>query len=82
MVHQQQRGVGACRLRSRLALAEFLGSCVDSQAPPSDAHGPAASFKANTSPYLTKWGLFLTVVPLTALFAIAKFGVHQLGWEP
>jgi len=29
-----------------------------------------------------KWSLFLKVLPLTALFALAKFGVHTLGFEP
>jgi len=31
---------------------------------------------------LTKWRLFLTVLPFTALFCLAKFGMHRLGWEP
>jgi len=55
---------------------------VDSQAPPSPAHAAAAVVLASASPYRTKWGLFLTVVPLTGLFATAQFGLHQLGWEP
>jgi hypothetical protein len=29
-----------------------------------------------------KWSLFLKVLPLTALFALAKVGVHTLGFEP
>jgi hypothetical protein len=29
-----------------------------------------------------KWRLFLKVLPLTALFALAKVGVHTLGFEP
>jgi len=29
-----------------------------------------------------KWRLFLKVLPLTGLFALAKFGVHGLGLEP
>jgi hypothetical protein len=29
-----------------------------------------------------KWRLFLTVLPFTLLFALAKVGVHRLGWEP
>jgi hypothetical protein len=29
-----------------------------------------------------KWRLFLTVLPFTALFALAKVGMHGLGWEP
>lgn len=31
---------------------------------------------------LTKWRLFLTVLPLTFLFALGKVGMHYLGWEP
>jgi hypothetical protein len=31
---------------------------------------------------LAKWRLFLSVAPFTALFAIAKVGMHRLGWEP
>jgi hypothetical protein len=30
----------------------------------------------------SKWRLFLKVLPLTALFALAKLGVHTLGFEP
>ena len=29
-----------------------------------------------------KWRLFLKVLPLTALFALAKVGVHTLRFEP
>lgn len=29
-----------------------------------------------------KWRLFLTVLPFTLLFALAKLACHQLGWEP
>ena len=29
-----------------------------------------------------KWRLSLTVLPFTLLFALAKVGVHRLGWEP
>jgi hypothetical protein len=29
-----------------------------------------------------KWRLFFKVLPLTALFALAKLGVHTLGFEP
>jgi hypothetical protein len=29
-----------------------------------------------------KWGLLLKVLPLTALFGLAKVGLHFLGWEP
>ena len=29
-----------------------------------------------------KWRLFIKVLPLTGLFALAKFGVHGLGLEP
>jgi hypothetical protein len=31
---------------------------------------------------LMKWKLLLKVLPLTALFALAKVGMHYLGWEP
>jgi hypothetical protein len=31
---------------------------------------------------MVKWRLFLTVLPFTALFALAKVGMHRLGWEP
>ncbi len=31
---------------------------------------------------MAKWRLFLTVLPFTALFALAKVGMHRLGWEP
>jgi hypothetical protein len=41
-----------------------------------------ATSSSSTPPLLAKWGLFLRVVPLTALFALAKFAVHHLGWEP
>jgi len=40
--------------------------------PPSEALPTAAP----------KWRLFLKVLPLTALFALAKVGVHTLGFEP
>jgi hypothetical protein len=40
--------------------------------PPPEALPAAAS----------KWRLFLKVLPLTALFALAKLGVHTLGFEP
>ncbi|WP_088888763.1 hypothetical protein [Leptolyngbya ohadii] len=29
-----------------------------------------------------KWKLLLKVLPLTALFSLAKLGMHSLGWEP
>ena len=29
-----------------------------------------------------KWRLFLSVLPFTALFGLAKVGLHRLGWEP
>lgn len=29
-----------------------------------------------------KWRLFLTVLPFTLLFALAKLGMHRQGWEP
>ena len=31
---------------------------------------------------MTKWRLFLTVLPFTVLFALVKVGMHRLGWEP
>ncbi|MBD1910715.1 MULTISPECIES: hypothetical protein [unclassified Leptolyngbya] len=31
---------------------------------------------------LTKWRLFLTVLPFTLLFGLVKVGMHRLGWEP
>lgn len=34
------------------------------------------------APAAPKWTLFLKVLPLTALFALAKLGVHRLGLEP
>jgi hypothetical protein len=40
--------------------------------PPPEALPPAAS----------KWRLFFKVLPLTALFALAKLAVHTLGFEP
>ncbi|MFM7236105.1 MAG: hypothetical protein ACKOYK_04940 [Cyanobium sp.] len=30
---------------------------------------------------MAKWRLFRTVLPFTALFALAKVGMHRLGWE-
>jgi hypothetical protein len=30
---------------------------------------------------MAKWRLFLTVLPFTLLFALAKVAMHQLGWE-
>ena len=41
----------------------------------------AALAAASGSP-APKWRLFLKVLPLTALFALAKLGVHGLGLEP
>jgi len=29
-----------------------------------------------------KWGILLSTLPLTALFCLAKFTFHRLGWEP
>jgi hypothetical protein len=29
----------------------------------------------------SKWGILLKVLPLSGLFAIVKFGIHQMGWE-
>lgn len=34
------------------------------------------------APAAPKWSLFLKVLPFTALFALAKVGVHTLGLEP
>jgi len=31
---------------------------------------------------MAKWRLFLTVLPFTLLFALAKLAMHRLGWEP
>ncbi|MFM9046843.1 MAG: hypothetical protein ACKOOH_04165, partial [Cyanobium sp.] len=31
---------------------------------------------------MAKWRLFLTVLPFTLLFALAKVAMHRLGWEP
>jgi len=47
-------------------------SAAVSGLPPSEALPSAAP----------KWRLFLKVLPLTALFALAKVGVHTLGFEP
>ena len=37
---------------------------------------------AAEAPSDPKWRLFLKVLPLTALFALAKFAVHSIGLEP
>jgi hypothetical protein len=29
----------------------------------------------------SKWGILLKVLPFTGLFAVTKFGIHQMGWE-
>jgi hypothetical protein len=29
-----------------------------------------------------RWGILLKILPLTAIFSLAKWGVHYLGWEP
>jgi hypothetical protein len=29
-----------------------------------------------------KWGILLKTLPLTALFCLAKWGIHRLEWEP
>jgi hypothetical protein len=29
----------------------------------------------------SKWGILLKVLPFSGLFAIAKFGIHRMGWE-
>jgi hypothetical protein len=31
---------------------------------------------------MAKWRLFLTVLPFTLLFALAKLAMHRLGWKP
>jgi hypothetical protein len=46
-----------------------------------DAAPASASGSPAPSP-APKWRLFLKVLPLTALFALAKLGVHGLGLEP
>lgn len=46
-----------------------------------DATGTAGAGAAAQGA-VPKWHLFLKVVPLTALFALAKLGVHALGLEP
>lgn len=45
---------------------------------------PASAAASGSSPPSSapKWRLFLKVLPLTALFALAKLGVHGLGLEP
>lgn len=32
-------------------------------------------------PSVSRWQILLKVMPLTMLFCLAKYGVHQLGWE-
>ena len=36
----------------------------------------------SVAPAAPKWSLFLKVLPLTGLFALAKIGVHRFGLEP
>ena len=50
---------------------EAATGAVSGSSPPEAVPSPA-----------TKWSLFLKVLPLTALFALAKVGVHTLGFEP
>jgi hypothetical protein len=45
--------------------------------PPGQAHGII-----KTMLNLVNWQIFLKVLPVAALFAIAKFTVHYCGWEP
>jgi hypothetical protein len=40
-----------------------------------------AAAQAPLTPLLLKWGIFLQVLPLTGIFALAKCAVHFLGWE-
>jgi hypothetical protein len=50
---------------------ETASGAVSGSPPPEAVASPAP-----------KWRLFLKVLPLTALFALAKVGVHTLGFEP
>jgi len=54
-----------------LPSVEAASGAVSGSPPPEAVASPAA-----------KWRLFLKVLPLTALFALAKVGVHTLGFEP
>ena len=54
-----------------LPSVETASGAVSGSPPPEAVASPAP-----------KWRLFLKVLPLTALFALAKFGVHTLGFEP
>ena len=54
-----------------LPSVETASGAVSGSPPPEAVASPAP-----------KWSLFLKVLPLTALFALAKFGVHTLGFEP
>jgi hypothetical protein len=51
-------------------------------APATAVDGVSRSSGASGPSVPTKWKLFLKVLPLTALFALAKAGVHALGLEP
>ena len=54
-----------------LPSVEAASGAVSGSPPPEAVASPAP-----------KWRLFLKVLPLTALFALAKVGVHTLGFEP
>jgi len=54
-----------------LPSVEAATAAVSGLPPPSPVPAPAP-----------KWRLFLKVLPLTGLFALAKVGVHTLGFEP
>jgi len=54
-----------------LPSVEAATAAVSGLTPPSPVPAPAP-----------KWRLFLKVLPLTGLFALAKVGVHTLGFEP
>lgn len=54
-----------------LPSVETASGAVSGSPPPEAVASPAP-----------KWSLFLKVLPLTALFALAKVGVHTLGFEP
>jgi len=54
-----------------LPSVETASGAVSGSPPPEAVASPAP-----------KWSLFLKVLPLTTLFALAKVGVHTLGFEP
>jgi hypothetical protein len=58
----------------------LIGSVPSVEAATGAVSGSSPPEAVPSSP--PKWSLFLKVLPLTALFALAKVGVHTLGFEP